>query len=104
MFACCRKFLSDWSYSHHELFLRFFLIFLIKNSSHFSPCPSNVQTPPQTNLPHILRETRNDQSDEPMVAANQEADESVNTTMSEDITESSTIMDSSDSSHQMDLR
>ena len=76
----------------------------MKNSSHFSPCPSNVQTPPQTNLPHILRETRNDQSDEPMVAANQEADESVNTTMSEDITESSTIMDSSDSSHQMDLR
>ena len=77
-----------------------FLIFL----SHFSPYPSNTQTPRQDNLPQILRETRNDQSDELVESTNQAADESVNTTMSEDITESSTVIDSSDSSNQMDLR
>ena len=77
-----------------------FLIFL----SHFSPCPSNTQTPRQDNLPQILRETRNDQSDELVESTNQAADESINTTMSEDITESSTVIDSSDSSNQIDLR
>ena len=72
--------------------------------SHFSPCPSNTRTPRQDNLPQILRETRNDQPDELVESTNQEADESVNTIMSEDITESSTVIDSSNSSNEMDLR